>query len=58
MAEYYGKSNLNFTQAGVKWNIKAIDDPANLPAVGKPGEIYILTDKNKHKLELIYYLTE
>ena len=53
MAEYYGKSNLNFTQAGVKWNIKAIDDPANLPAVGKPGEIYILTDKNINKIKKV-----
>lgn len=58
MAIFYGKSNLNFTQAGIKWNIKKIDSAANLPAVGKPGEVYVLTDKNINKLKKVATIFE
>lgn len=58
MSVFYGKSNLNFTQAGIKWNIKTIDNAANLPAVGKPGEVYVLTDKNINKLKKVATIFE
>lgn len=58
MAIFYGKSNLNFTQAGIKWNIKKIDSAEHLPAVGKPGEVYVLTDKNINKLKKVATIFE
>lgn len=58
MAIFYGKSNLNFTQAGIKWNIKKITNRNQLPAVGSPGEVYILTDKNINKIKKVATIFE
>lgn len=58
MAIFYGKSNVNFTQAGIKWNIKKIDSAEHLPLVGKPGEVYVLTDKNINKLKKVATIFE
>lgn len=58
MAIFYGKSNLNFTQAGIKWNIKRIASKSQLPVNGKPGEVYILTDKNINKIKKVATIFE
>lgn len=46
MAIIKGGTNITGGSSGIKWNIKAIPDESQLPKIGKPGDIYVITNRN------------